>query len=962
MRANTLTEDFLTIASTGQVEATFVVSDPPRNSSIAFWSGVTTTQSVRDANHKKLQQLFREASSKELAIYSVNDEDEVTTVSTETVQVPLVKVLESLMPLSHQPTLSSSLAALCFVAKNALTTISEGRIFPSLTTSGIDTWRIGPLENTHRNFQAELARSLPPHLYAIKESENDEEAITSADVRVTQMFDAIADVFVRAPFSNVSTDYKAFASQEATVLDTKSALENFIKQETAQGQDLALPHLVLQLATKEDTNNYTAELFLKGRNNSQTFLSTESFWTAQHEDIRYFEQTKALIKRVLNATQRIWEPATRLAKQHLPTSIELSEQEVDQLFLLTTQRLAAVGLTVKLPQDQLFDLEITPSIRAEKEPSREQANSSLDLSSLMQLNWVGTIDGEKLSDQELNQLAETKREVIRIRGRWVKVNDGTKKTLTAKQTITTSTALAASLSSSLTIEGTDYQLETSDSLVLLRDKLKTLTSSRSRDTPAGLNASLRPYQNRGLSWLYEMDSLGLGGILADDMGLGKTIQILSMHIDRQTDRPGPTLVVCPASVIGNWEREANKFVPSINVHRYHGARRRLDSIGKNDILLTTYGVVRIDAELLNEISWGLVVADEAQGIKNPYSRTAKSLRQISAETRFALTGTPVQNKLADLWALLDWTTPGLLGPLLSFKREIAAPIEKFGDEEATEKLKKILKPFVLRRQKSDPEIAPELPPKTETDEFVPLTAEQAVLYKAVVAETMAEIKNSEGMSRKGLILRLLTRLKQVCNHPAQFLQDEEKGIADRSGKLTALLNLLSTIKASGEHSLIFTQYTQMGFMLEKYLTECGYSTMFLTGSLTLPQRDNQVKRFQKGETDTFIISLKAGGFGLNLTKATHVIHYDRWWNPAVEDQASDRAWRIGQDRPVQIHRLISEGTIEDKIATILAEKKKLSDAVVSSGESWISELNNDEIAELVSLSEDSVLLNEEVSP
>jgi SNF2 family DNA or RNA helicase len=375
--------------------------------------------------------------------------------------------------------------------------------------------------------------------------------------------------------------------------------------------------------------------------------------------------------------------------------------------------------------------------------------------------------------------------------------------------------------------------------------------------------------------------------------------------------------------------------------------------GTSDIVLTTYGVARRDAQLLGRVGWDLAIADEAQAIKNPYSRTARAMRQVEATARFALTGTPVQNQLTDLWAIVDWATPGLLGPLERFRRDFVTPIERDGDGEVSDHLNRLIRPFLLRRTKADPLIVPDLPPKTETNEIVPLTTEQAALYKAVVTEVMAEIAASEGIERKGLVLRLITRLKQVCNHPEHLLRDGGP-MAGRSGKLTAVSGLLETIRDEGDAALLFTQYVAMAELLIPHLEAQGFRTLFLHGGLSLPERERLVEQFQRSEADVFLLSLRAGGTGLNLTRATHVIHYDRWWNPAVEDQASDRAWRIGQDRPVQIHRMICEGTIEDRIASLLEEKRHLADAVVGSGEGWISDLTDEDLSALVALSDASV--------
>ncbi|MFE0426553.1 DEAD/DEAH box helicase, partial [Streptomyces sp. NPDC058953] len=481
--------------------------------------------------------------------------------------------------------------------------------------------------------------------------------------------------------------------------------------------------------------------------------------------------------------------------------------------------------------------------------------------------------------------------------------------------------------------------------------------------PAALAATLRDYQLRGLNWLHRMTSLGLGGCLADDMGLGKTITLISLHLHRRTDpsAAGPTLVVCPTSLMGNWQREIERFAPGTPVRRFHGSLRDLDGLtdsgdgvsdggGGSDpgFVLTTYGTMRLDAERLATVPWGMVVADEAQHVKNPYSATARSLRTIGTKARVALTGTPVENNLTELWAILDWTTPGLLGRLGTFRTRYARAAEG-GDPAAARRLAALVGPFLLRRRKSDPGIAPELPPKTETDRAVSLTPEQAGLYEAVVRETLAAIADADGMERRGLVVKLLTALKQICNHPAQYLREERPVVPGRSGKLELLDELLDTILAEDAGVLVFTQYVAMARLLAGHLTARGVPVQLLHGGTPVPEREAMVNRFQNGDVPVFLLSLRAAGTGLNLTRAEHVVHYDRWWNPAVEAQATDRAYRIGQTRPVQVHRLIAEGTIEDRIADMLVRKRELADAVLGSGEAALTELTDAELADLVEL-------------
>ncbi|MEU5263210.1 DEAD/DEAH box helicase [Amycolatopsis sp. NPDC021455] len=412
---------------------------------------------------------------------------------------------------------------------------------------------------------------------------------------------------------------------------------------------------------------------------------------------------------------------------------------------------------------------------------------------------------------------------------------------------------------------------------------------------------------------------------------------------------GPTLVLCPTSLLGNWEREFARFAPDIPVRRFHGGGRHLDDLAPDEVVLATYGVLRRDRETLSEVDWGLVAADEAQHVKNPLSATAKELRKIPARAKVALTGTPVENRLTELWSIVDWTTPGLLGPLDRFRRTVARPIERDRDKAVTERLAATVRPFLLRRRKTDPDIAPELPRKTETDRFVPLTAEQTTLYEAVVRENLAEIRETRGIQRRGQVLQLLTELKQICNHPAQFLKEPHGALTGRSGKLAAFEELLDVILDEGESVLVFSQYVQLCRLLERRLAERGLPTELLSGDSSPAKRQDMVDRFQAGEIPVFLLSLKAGGVGLNLTRATHVIHYDRWWNPAVEDQATDRAYRIGQDRPVQVHRLIAEGTLEERIAQVLEKKRGLAESIVGAGEDWITELSDDELADLVRL-------------
>jgi SNF2 family DNA or RNA helicase len=451
--------------------------------------------------------------------------------------------------------------------------------------------------------------------------------------------------------------------------------------------------------------------------------------------------------------------------------------------------------------------------------------------------------------------------------------------------------------------------------------------------------------------LADLTALGLGGCLADDMGLGKTVTLIALHLHRASDAAGgPTLVVCPTSLMGNWEAELARFAPGVPVRRHHGSARDLDDV-RDGVVLTTYGTMRRDAGLLAEVPWDLVVADEAQHLKNPASSTARQIRLIPSRARVALTGTPVENDLSELWAILDWTVPGLLGSRKAFRKAWAAPIEA-GIEVTTKQFADLVAPFLLRRRKSDPGIAPELPPKTETDHLLSLTKEQTVLYEAYVRDTMKRIERLPGddPARRGLVLMMLTGLKQICNHPAQFLKQSQGRLVGRSEKLELLDEIVETVASEDGGVLVFTQYVAMARLLEAHWSATGVSHQFLHGGTPVRERERMVADFQAGEVPVFLLSLKAGGTGLNLTRADHVVHVDRWWNPAVEDQATDRAYRIGQTKPVQVHRLVTRGTLEERIALLLEHKRSLAEAVLGRGEAALTELSDAELRDLVTLS------------
>ncbi|MGZ8246980.1 DEAD/DEAH box helicase, partial [Methylomagnum sp.] len=493
--------------------------------------------------------------------------------------------------------------------------------------------------------------------------------------------------------------------------------------------------------------------------------------------------------------------------------------------------------------------------------------------------------------------------------------------------------------------------------------------------PDGFQGVLRPYQQRGFSWLQFLRHWGLGACLADDMGLGKTVQVLALlQRDREAGERKPVLLVCPTSLVENWRREAARFAPSLRVYIHHGAGRVrglgeesetesaassfAGAIAGHDLVLTTYALALRDQEALRTVAWDTLILDEAQNIKNPTSAQTKAVLKFSADHRLALTGTPVENRLLDLWSIFNFLNPGYLGKQSQFRQRYELPIQRDNDPGRAETLKRLIEPFVLRRVKTDPDIIRDLPDKLENKQFCNLCQEQASLYEAVVREVEQRLGGTEAIDRQGLILSTLTRLKQICNHPAQFLHDGSPFTGDRSPKLERLCDMLGDVIGEGESALVFTQFAEVGGQLERHLRDTlDCPVFYLHGGVPATKRERMISEFQDPDTGpgVFVLSLRAGGVGITLTKANHVFHFDRWWNPAVEDQATDRAFRIGQQKNVFVHKFITLGTLEERIDRLIEEKKQVASLIVGNDESWLSRLDNQTFRELIALNRMAVL-------
>ncbi|WP_432013154.1 DEAD/DEAH box helicase [Streptomyces cucumeris] len=853
----------------------------------------------------------------------------------------------------------------------ALQLAARGRLLPGLTAADHDAWRVGPLTPEDLERLRELAAAMPPAAHALPLPGTDPVLLPEPERHLRAFLDAVADGLPRSPAAALAAGGPAFAAAPPVRLPEQRAWAADVAAGHDAGVRLSLRIEVLRgdlLAADDDVPaggpDFRAVLQLHSVTDPALVADAADIWAGTSPvgaALGRRARMDALL--TLRRAARAWPPLAPLLSAAVPDAIDLADEEVTELLGPAAEALEATGVQVHWPRELVRGLTARAVIGPDEDGTGEDGfgprmPSFLSADALLRFSWRFAIGDQDLTRAELDRLAEASRPVVRLRDQWIvldpesarRARDRTDRKLTPVD------ALDAVLTGRTEADGTAVDVEPTGWLAALRDRLADPEGASHPEQPpvaqpAALAATLRDYQLRGLDWLVRMTSLGLGGCLADDMGLGKTITVIALHLHRQDvpEAAGPTLVVCPTSLMGNWRREIERFAPGTPVRRYHGSHRSLDDLAAGEFVLTTYGTMRLDAERLAGAGpWGMVVADEAQHVKNPFSATAGQLRVIGAKARVALSGTPIENNLSELWAILDWTTPGVLGTHGAFRRRYAQPVES-GDPAAAARLAKLVRPFLLRRRKSDPGIAPELPPKTETDRAVALTTEQAGLYEAVVRETLTEISGAQGLLRRGLIVKLLTGLKQICNHPAQYLKEERPALPGRSGKLELLDELLDTILAEDASVLVFTQYVQMARILETHLAARGVPTQLLHGGTPVARREEMVRRFQDGEVPVFLLSLKAAGTGLNLTRAEHVVHYDRWWNPAVEAQATDRAYRIGQTQPVQVHRIIAEGTVEDRIAALLDRKRELADAVLGGGDGALTELTDAELAELVEL-------------
>ncbi|HZW11449.1 MAG TPA: DEAD/DEAH box helicase [Phycisphaerales bacterium] len=735
---------------------------------------------------------------------------------------------------------------------------------------------------------------------------------------------------------------------------------------------------------------------LRAADDESLIVEAEDVWLLPTDSIsmggRRLDNPRELLLAELGRASKIYKQLERALKEVQPTSLGLDTGQAYQFLREFRPLLLEQGFDVDAPPwwDQPT-MRLGARLRIDSGEAGADAGphttdalpTRLGLEALVRFAWDISVGDHVLSEREFESLANAKAPLVRLGGRWVELRaeDLQAALRLVRQAGDGTATLGEALRMAYAAEGRQHALrvtgiEVSGWLSPLFDEAGVAERLETVETPGAFKGELRPYQLRGVSWLAFLERFGFGACLADDMGLGKTVQLLALLLHErevgieakaESAGLGPTLLVVPMSVVGNWMREAQRFAPDLRVLVHHGVERALGDqlvaeVAECDLFVTTYALANRDREHLGRVHWRRIVLDEAQYVKNPQAKQSQAVRAFLAPRRIALTGTPVENRLTELWSIMDFLNPGYLGPSGTFRRRFAVPIERYHDQEKAEQLRALVRPFVLRRHKADPSIMVELPEKLETREYCLLTREQAGLYESCVSRMLKDVDAAEGMHRRGLVLSSLIKLKQICNHPAQALKDFDPESGEppdpaRSGKCVRIIEMLDEIISAGEQSLIFTQYRQMGHLLGLMLRhEFDREVLFLHGGTAQGQRVAMIDDFQgMGMTrPIMILSLKAGGVGLNLTAASHVFHFDRWWNPAVENQATDRAYRIGQDKTVQVHKFVVRGTLEERIDEMIESKTALAQSIVGAGERWLTELSTDDLRSILTLRADAV--------
>ena len=745
--------------------------------------------------------------------------------------------------------------------------------------------------------------------------------------------------------------------EQRAVMKGQDLAENFAQwfDELYLGKYDVIPFFKIE---KIEDELFRLKVYIKNRKTDESVLidklyTDDEVFGANSSDI------SRIVEKQLNYALRYMPELEELFEDEEKLALDLNLNEVYKIITQTAYYLQKAQIDVVLPDELVNVVVPRASINAKVKASRSadladifNSNTSgkISLDDILDFSYEIAIGNDKISLEEFNKMVENSTGLIKYKNKYVLVDKEESKKIfeqVAKANLKSMSRMEL-IHAAMSGQIDEYDFDYDDAFARV---IKDFTKPVEVTVPKTLNGELRPYQQIGLKWLWTNVSKGFGACMADDMGLGKTIQVISLILKLKEEKSltKPVLVICPTTLMGNWMKELQMFAPTLDAVVYHGAERALDV--KHDVILTTYAIMRIDVEELKKQSWGMIIVDEAQNIKNPDTAQTLAIKMLKSDIKIAMTGTPVENRLTELWSIFDFINKGYLGSLKDFQKSYAIPIERFKETSRAAKLKMSVSPFVLRRLKTDKHVITDLPEKMVLNEYCYLTKPQAVLYEKTLNEMMDKISGFTGINRRGNIFKLITALKQICNHPYQFLKSGEMG-KELSGKMEKCVSTVQTILENNEKTLIFTQYKEMGDILTKVLAqECNTEPLFFHGSLTVPQREELIDKFQNDDgTKLMILSLKAGGTGLNLTSATNVIHYDLWWNPAVEEQATDRTYRIGQDKNVLVHRMITLGTFEEKIDEMLKTKKELADLAVYEGEKIITELSDEEIYNIFTLS------------
>ncbi|MGM0574984.1 MAG: DEAD/DEAH box helicase [Myxococcota bacterium] len=907
------------------------------------------------------------------------------------------------MSLNTVDDLPASIAVWALASKWAVEAVVRQQAVPSLTpTDDPDRyearWRVAPVRAEDRSRLTGLASAMPG---VARAGVNGDEHVPTPLAALRTFLDAAVDGLLRAateetaphPASGPSWAMRlgralsgpdpSFPIQGLSDRHLPGSLDRWIAPTTAIGGTRPLVGFRLEEpASAQGHWRVTYHLLEAGGEERVAVADLRDGVPSARDLAARMSRPGETLLEALARCARVFEPIERSLSGRLPGGVMLDASEAWSFLTDAALRLQRAGYWVDVPAalSRVGRRRVRPRMRLGTDEGGRAAGTGL-VGGTVNFRWEASLGDDTLTAKEFRELAQSKAPLVMHRGRWVAVDPAEIERLERLMDkgggeMAAAEALRLALASEVSVPGGE---EASADVVgdgSLAEALEILQAGvdardAEMEAPVGLVGTLRPYQERGLGWLMDVCGTGFGACLADDMGLGKTIQVLAMmqHM-AETEEGRRFLVVCPTSVLGNWRREVQRFTPGLEPVIHHGPSRvedaetlieLMEDLEEDDadgtVVITSYALARRDLQMFRRIPFDLVALDEAQNIKNPEAGQSRAVRELAARRRVALTGTPVENRLLELWSIMDFLNPGLLGSRNSFKKTFAIPVERYGERDAADRLRRVTAPFILRRLKTDPTIAPDLPDKFEMVRYCPLTREQAALYQVTLDKAMEEISGLEpGIERRGRVLAMLTALKQICNHPAQYLADD--GVEPRrSGKLVRFLELLDEVLEGGGHPLVFSQYREMGGILARVVERhVGERVPFFHGGLNRTARDRMVASFQDPHgPPVMIVSLKAGGTGLNLTRANHVFHYDRWWNPAVEDQATDRAFRIGQTRDVTVHRMVSQGTLEEQIHQVLADKRMLADRVVGAGETWLSELDDATLRDLVGLGQDAVL-------